>query len=107
MIKLEGRYAEVSEAEFNASQTRALPAPEPTLAELAANFTGAMDRWATAGFPTVSAETYATRSAACEACEHWDGSARLGLGKCNAPGCGCTKLKRWLSTERCPLQRWP
>lgn len=66
-----------------------------------------MARWSAAGFATVSGETYAARASACEACPMWDGAARLGLGKCNAPGCGCTKLKRWLATEKCPLCKWP
>ncbi len=79
---------------------------EPTALELAANFAGAMSRWASAGFRTVSAEQYAARSAVCDACEMWDGAARLGLGKCKAPGCGCTSMKRWLASERCPLDKW-
>lgn len=83
---------------------------EPSTLELAANFAGAVGRWSKAGFPTVSAETYAARSEACDACRFWDAKARLGLGKCGAPGCGCTSLKRWLATETCPHpdgSRWP
>lgn len=85
-------------------------AAEPSTMELAANFAGAVGRWSAAGFPTVSAETYAARADACGACSFWDGKARLGLGKCRAPGCGCTGLKRWLTTETCPHpdgSRWP
>jgi hypothetical protein len=85
---------------------RILPV-EPTAAELAANFTSAMERWASAGFKTVSREEYDARSRACEPCDYWDGAARFGLGKCNAPGCGCTKFKRWLATEKCTLNKWP
>lgn len=80
---------------------------EPTALELAQNFTAAMAKWSLAGFPVVSEEDYRARAEACDACEFWDGKARLGLGKCNAPGCGCTKLKRWLATEPCPLGKWP
>lgn len=80
--------------------------PEPTALELAANFTGALARWSAAGFPTVSAEAYAARGAVCDTCAHWQPQARLGLGKCAAPGCGCTSLKRWLATEKCPLGKW-
>lgn len=79
---------------------------EPTTAELASNFAGAMVRWASAGFPTVSREVYEQRGAVCGSCQHWDGEARGGLGKCNHPGCGCTKLKRWLASEKCPLNLW-
>lgn len=80
---------------------------EPTTAELAANFAGAMLRWSAGGFRTVSREQYGSRMAICSACAHWDGAARLGLGACRAPGCGCTRFKQWLATERCPLNKWP
>ena len=83
------------------------PLHEPTLTELATNFAGAVGRWAAGGFATVDADAYAARSAICDGCTFWDGSARLGLGKCKAPGCGCTSVKRWLATERCPLRKWP
>lgn len=74
---------------------------EPTPAELAVNFTGAMARWIQAGVPVVTQAVYYAREAACEPCELWDAAARFGLGKCMAPGCGCTKFKRWLATEQC------
>lgn len=83
---------------------------EPTLVELAENFAGAMARWGEAGFGTLTREQYDVRSAACDKCDYWDPAARLGLGKCKAPGCGCTKFKRWLISERCMHpegSRWP
>lgn len=80
---------------------------EPTLAELAGNFGTAMARWSAAGFATVTEQTYQDRARVCESCVHWNGTARLGLGICKAPGCGCTRFKRWLATERCPLGKWP
>ena len=86
------------------------PASEPTVKELATNFVGAMERWAAAGFQTLAQEQYNARGEVCDACEYWDGVARFGLGKCNAPGCGCTKLKRWLATEQCKHpdgSKWP
>lgn len=86
------------------------PLVEPSHAELLGNVASAGARWAAAGFPLVSDEAYRMRSAACAACPLWDGAARMGLGKCNAPGCGCTKLKRWLATEKCMHpdgSRWP
>ena len=86
----------------------AAPSPEPTVAELATNAGFAAWRAAAAIVNgerlLVTEAEYRTRSAVCEPCEFWDGSARAGLGKCSAPGCGCTKLKRWLATERCG--RW-
>jgi hypothetical protein len=83
---------------------------EPTLLELAANFAGAMERWVKSGFKTVTAEEYIARKEACDTCELWDGSARLSLGKCKAPSCGCTKFKRFLRSEICRHpkgSRWP
>lgn len=86
---------------------------EPTLVELATNFGAAMAKWAAAGVPVVDQTGYDARAAACGACVHPDGrpmfdaKARFGLGKCRAPGCGCTSLKRWLATEVCVLGRWP
>jgi hypothetical protein len=82
------------------------PIPEPTLADLASNFGSAISRWTAAGFPTVDAETYATRTTICAGCPLWDAKARFGLGKCTHKKCGCTKFKRWLTTEKCPLGKW-
>lgn len=86
------------------------PLAEPTPAEMAVGVTQAAARWIAAGFPVVAQAEYDARSAACEPCPFWDGAARLGFGKCKAPGCGCTKLKRWLATEECKHpdgSRWP
>lgn len=80
---------------------------EPSPAEMAQNFVGAMAKWASSGFALVPREVYEARTAICLACEFWDGAARLGLGKCKAPGCGCTGMKRFLVTEKCPKDKWP
>ena len=80
---------------------------EPTVTELAGNFVEAIRKWALSGFPVASEEIYAERAAICGQCEFWDGAARAGLGQCTAPGCGCTRFKRFLATERCPLGKWP
>ena len=82
----------------------------PTVVELATNFGSAMVKWVAAGVPTVTHEQYQVRAAACEPCPYWDASARMNLGRCSAPGCGCTSLKRWLATEECKHpegSRWP
>lgn len=83
------------------------PLPEPSALDLTLNFSRAVARWTAAGFPTVSEEVYRQRAAACATCDFWDPDARLGLGKCKHPRCGCTKAKRWLATETCPDGRWP
>lgn len=79
---------------------------EPTVAEMVSNFAGALSRWVKAGAPIVPEEEFQRRLAVCRGCEHWIEAARLGLGKCNAPGCGCTKGKLWFQTETCPLKKW-
>ena len=87
-----------------------LPA-EPTVIDLATRAAYAAWRAAAAALHgervLVTEAEYAARWWCCESCPHWDGAARAGLGKCNAPNCGCTKLKRWLATETCPLRKWP
>ncbi len=98
-------YAELKAIYRNASKPD--PMVEPSIVELAQNFTVATTRWAAAGFPVVDESVYAERSRICEACKFWDGAARLGLGKCRAPDCGCTRFKRWLATEHCPQHLWP
>ncbi len=79
----------------------------PTVLELARNFGGAMVEWIGAGMPVVSEAQYAERAAICGGCEFWDGTARRGLGRCDAPGCGCSVFKRFLKTARCVKGKWP
>ena len=91
-----------------------LPMREPTVIDLASRAAYAVWRAAAAKVHgeriLVTEEEYAVRDDACAPCSYWDGSARLGFGKCSAPNCGCTKLKRWLTTEECKHPdgpRWP
>ncbi|MCF7788607.1 MAG: hypothetical protein K9N47_20965 [Prosthecobacter sp.] len=79
----------------------------PTAVEIAARGMVAFARWAAAGLPVVDEPTRQQRAAACAECPRWDAAARGGLGHCKHPGCGCTHLKWWLATERCPDGRWP
>jgi hypothetical protein len=80
--------------------------PVPTLGELAVNFTEAIAGWAKAGFKTVAREIYEHRLSICSACEFWQADAILGTGKCRK--CGCSKVKLWLATSKCPDKppRW-
>ena len=57
-----------------------------------------MRRWAEAGFAVVTREEFDGRRINCDACDQWTGVT------CRA--CGCTRLKLWLATERCPLRKW-
>jgi hypothetical protein len=78
----------------------------PSLAQVAANFTGALLGWAAAGFPVVSRETLDARVAACRSCPNWTPTGWGGWGQCRL--CGCAKAKLWLATEKCPAKppRW-
>lgn len=80
--------------------------PQPTVADLAARAGGALVKWAARGFPIAPTEVRMRRFEICRACEFWRDDARFGLGKCNHPGCGCTKAKLYLATERCPVGKW-
>ena len=80
---------------------------EPSLADMAKSFGAALSEWRAAGYPVADEESARARGAACAACGHWDPAARLGLGKCRHQECGCTKLKWFLATSRCPEGRWP
>src|ERR1043165_5488880 len=55
---------------------------EPTVLELARRFTSAVSSWLVAGAPVTTEAQYQSRARICEACPHWQPTARLGLGKC-------------------------
>jgi len=109
---IEGEFIELTESDYRAlaEKYRGTSAPklpqEPTAIELAANFSSAVSKWIKAGFPVVPKEQFDARSAVCASCEFWDNQARMGLGKCTHKRCGCTKMKRWIATERCPIGKW-
>ena len=44
------------------------------------------------------------RLTVCQQCGYYDPRGNLLLGECHAPGCGCTRLKLWIATARCPLK---
>lgn len=82
------------------------PKETPSLAEMATNFAKAFSNWASEGFPIVSKQIFDERMEICSKCQFWSDDARGGLGKCNQPSCGCTKIKFWLATEQCPIGKW-
>ncbi len=93
-----------ADAEFGAF-LMGLSLPSP--AQLLAHGMAAFGRWLAAGLPVVSETERQARGAECVGCDLWDGAARAGLGMCRHRSCGCTSLKWWLKTERCPAGRWP
>ena len=76
----------------------------PTFLQQTASLTASLWEWSKAGFPVADEQVIAARRATCVACPEWDGTARLGAGKCGK--CGCSQFKWWLATERCPLGKW-
>jgi hypothetical protein len=70
----------------------------------------ALRDWNRAGRPIAPKALRKGRLAGCAVCEYWDSFDNCGLGECHAPGCGCTRLKAWLLTSKCPHpagSRWP
>lgn len=78
---------------------------QPTPLEMAERFARSMVDWARAGFRTLEKERYQARRNICEGCQQWRGDgAMLGTGRCGA--CGCSGLKLFLATQRCPEGKW-
>ena len=84
---------------------KTLPKP-PTIKQMSKNFAKATAKWIKSGFETVTKSEFDQRLEICRSCTFWDEKARLGMGKCNHEGCGCSKGKLWLKTEKCPIQKW-
>jgi len=104
--KIENEMVTLDEATLQDIREKFPPLPpprlrEPTVAEMATNFTQAMGDWVQAGFAVVGREIYEQRHAICLGCEYWDAKARAGLGKCKR--CGCSRAKLWLASSKCPL----
>jgi hypothetical protein len=90
------------------------PIQEPGLQDMLSNFGEAAKRAALfAKIHGVSAlvvekSAFEERLETCRACPKslWEEDARAGLGRCKHIGCGCTKLKLWLASEKCPIAAW-
>lgn len=78
----------------------------PSLADKAREFTAAMRNWVRYRMPVVSQEVFEERQRICEGCELYGGVRTFGFIGCGK--CGCTGLKLWLASEKCPLPgpRW-
>ena len=61
-------------------------------------------KWARAGFVAVREQTYNERASICDACEFWQTSGNLGMGKCLK--CGCARGKLKIPHEKCPIGKW-
>jgi len=69
----------------------------------AARFLRAVGRWAASGFKTVTEAQYDQRVETCTNCHFFRGvhNFHASCGKC-----GCSGLKLWLATEKCPDGKW-
>lgn len=78
----------------------------PTAADKAREFAVAASRWIKQRAPVVSEEVFLERKEKCESCELYGGTRTFGFIGCGK--CGCTGLKLYLATEKCPLPepRW-
>jgi hypothetical protein len=76
----------------------------PTVSEMAATFAGSVKRWVSNGMGVTNFETYHARLSVCKTCDRWNGEALFGLGRCGK--CGCSGLKLYMDTEKCPLSKW-
>jgi hypothetical protein len=78
----------------------------PTMAQQARQFAYSMGQWVKSGMKVVPKETFDERLALCETCHYWRGASAYGFGRCNK--CGCSGVKLYLTTSRCPLNppRW-
>jgi hypothetical protein len=79
---------------------------EPTMGDMAKNLFDSLARWARNGFPVATEKQINKRKMECLNCPYWDGKARNGLGKCMHQKCGCTMVKWWIATEKCPDGKW-
>lgn len=76
----------------------------PTFAQRLRSFTQAAVDWAANGFTNVPHEVFESRKSICLKCPYWKGESAFGYGGCGK--CGCTALKLFLPTQKCPDGRW-
>jgi hypothetical protein len=74
----------------------------PDIITQARNFTAAMAKWATVdGLSVVPDEIVTKRKEICDKCPHWNPDCYTGTGQCNI--CGCSGLKLYIPSSKCPL----
>lgn len=84
----------------------------PTLTEKASQLGRSLIKWAMSGFKVVSEDGYNARLAVCSGdpekglpvCEWFKGVR--GVGRIACGKCGCSRVKFYLATEKCPLNKW-
>jgi hypothetical protein len=82
----------------------------PNWLQVAAQFGAALARWILSGLPLVTWDQFKARHLQCTGddvsprCPHFTTFKSIGLTKCGK--CGCSTVKLYLATERCPIGRW-
>lgn len=84
----------------------------PGMIPRAVSLARSIGRWVANGAKVVSEAVLNQRLDQCQGntelgisrCPHWNGSRLFGTMQCGK--CGCTKLKLYLPTERCPIGKW-
>jgi len=76
----------------------------PTLAQRLKTFSQAAVDWAANGFKNVPHDVFEARKSICLQCHYWKGEMAFGYGGCGK--CGCSGLKLFLPTQKCPDGRW-
>ena len=76
----------------------------PTPMQKARNFAQAAAQWVSSGFKHVTQVQFESRKAICESCPYWVNEMTFGYGGCKA--CGCSGLKLFLPSQRCPKGKW-
>ena len=72
----------------------------------ARNFYEAIRREIASGSKLATKEKRLYRKKICDDCPLWRPSGNLWLGECTHKKCGCTKFKRFFSSEHCPQNKW-
>jgi hypothetical protein len=80
--------------------------PDPTLAQIQANYVASVEPWLREGFVVLFQPDFQARFDVCLACQ-WFSEGRDGLGFCEHPRLNCRRHKPWLAGNHCPIERWP
>lgn len=93
-----------------APQTVLPPREEASVIRKGLRLLVALHGWQRSGLKITPKPVRDLRQTACAGCGYYNPAGNFGFGECAAPGCGCTKFKIWLLSEKCPHpigSRWP
>ena len=83
---------------------------EPNWTTLAVQFGASLLSWISHGAPLTTWSEFKGRYVQCTGdatlprCEKFSHFAGTGIAKCGS--CGCSSLKLWMKSEKCPLNKW-